>query len=98
LSLLSTFCEACDFSSDASGSRIADIFLDIVVFFKCYNDYVNKYEKATSALKNSDLLPLLQQGRVDLRNKNNQELSNLLIMPIQRLPRYEFEIDESGLD
>jgi hypothetical protein len=71
-----------------SGSKIGDIFLDIVVFLKCYNDYVNKYEKAMNVLKNPELALALASGKEDRRNKSQFDLPSLLIMPIQRLPRY----------
>lgn len=73
-------------------SRVASIFIDRAPFFKVYSNYIAGYHSAHRLLmdtinKNEEFAKLIQKGR-SLPGCNGVDLPSLLIMPIQRIPRY----------
>eukprot|EP01128_Nolandella_sp_AFSM9_P006538 TRINITY_DN3392_c0_g1_i1.p2 TRINITY_DN3392_c0_g1~~TRINITY_DN3392_c0_g1_i1.p2 ORF type:complete len:1163 (-),score=216.84 TRINITY_DN3392_c0_g1_i1:130-3618(-) len=73
------------------GSLIAPIFLRFAPFLKMYTSYSNKFELAmgeyrSMTTKNQKLTTLLNELRD--RSDISLGLADLLIMPIQRIPRY----------
>lgn len=80
-------------------SRVDDVFKKFVGFLKVYVDYVNKYEKAAVILRKfcmsrPELQQLAQKVKNDPDNPKYLDLDSLLIMPIQRLPRYVMLLQE----
>jgi hypothetical protein len=75
-----------------NNSMLGVIFLERAAFFKIYTDYISGYQKAQRTLMdtivtNEEFEKLIQQGR-SLPDSNGVDLPGLLIMPIQRIPRY----------
>ncbi|KAF2075495.1 hypothetical protein CYY_003187 [Polysphondylium violaceum] len=70
---------------------LGDIFLSITDFLKSYSVYINNYSKALQTLekvrKNQNVENLFQ---IFASNPacDNLDLTSLLIMPVQRIPRY----------
>lgn len=75
---------------------VAQIFLKFCDFMKMYTSYINNYEKSLHALtllgENKKWSKFLQETRS--KSKDGMDLMSLLIMPIQRLPRYELLLKE----
>eukprot|EP00467_Chlorarachnion_reptans_P001241 CAMPEP_0114513526 /NCGR_PEP_ID=MMETSP0109-20121206/15626_1 /TAXON_ID=29199 /ORGANISM="Chlorarachnion reptans, Strain CCCM449" /LENGTH=977 /DNA_ID=CAMNT_0001693423 /DNA_START=11 /DNA_END=2944 /DNA_ORIENTATION=+ len=83
--------------TEAQGKGIGAIFLEFAPYFKMYTDYVGNHDRAT------DLLAKIQKNNSRKYNpfKNFLEqkeqtvlLSGLLILPIQRVPRYRLLLQE----
>eukprot|EP01084_Bolivina_argentea_P271362 461715_1 len=75
--------------------NIGKIFIEHAAMFKMYQNYLNNHHKTTQKLSQ------LQQKKKFIKwcNKaqskiNNQTLGSLLILPIQRIPRYELLLKE----
>eukprot|EP01103_Thecamoeba_quadrilineata_P015387 TRINITY_DN4849_c0_g1_i1.p1 TRINITY_DN4849_c0_g1~~TRINITY_DN4849_c0_g1_i1.p1 ORF type:complete len:873 (-),score=160.44 TRINITY_DN4849_c0_g1_i1:139-2400(-) len=68
---------------------LGDVFLDMIPCMIVYKEYMNKYEKASAclehALERSEVYSWCQEKRTTM----GQALRSYLIMPVQRLPRYE---------
>eukprot|EP01088_Endostelium_zonatum_P001723 TRINITY_DN1206_c0_g1_i1.p1 TRINITY_DN1206_c0_g1~~TRINITY_DN1206_c0_g1_i1.p1 ORF type:complete len:1031 (-),score=245.91 TRINITY_DN1206_c0_g1_i1:45-3137(-) len=75
--------------SDNFGTAIGGL----IPFLKIYTEYVNSYDAANSLLQSkrgsSNKLNTLLDELHDLPECNRLQLEDYLIMPIQRLPRYE---------
>ncbi|KAJ3423449.1 faciogenital dysplasia protein [Anaeramoeba flamelloides] len=71
-------------------STIGDFFLELIPFFKLYTTYFRSYSKSNEIvlqyLKNSSFKNWVDQKK---KETNNLGLQSFLILPIQRLPRYE---------
>eukprot|EP01117_Protostelium_nocturnum_P009593 TRINITY_DN3423_c0_g1_i1.p1 TRINITY_DN3423_c0_g1~~TRINITY_DN3423_c0_g1_i1.p1 ORF type:complete len:856 (+),score=301.11 TRINITY_DN3423_c0_g1_i1:98-2665(+) len=81
-----------------SGNQtIGDVFHGILPMFKLYSAYINNYENGMEALgrysRNPSFLTILEECRKEHPNFN-LNLESLLIMPIQRIPRYELLLQE----
>jgi hypothetical protein len=74
--------------------KIGDVFLSMLEFLKCYNQYVNHYNKSIDTLaecaKSPAFLDFIRAKSV----KCGRELRDLLIVPIQRIPRYVMLLEE----
>lgn len=77
------------------GGSLAAIFLRHAPFFKIYSAYVNEYEERLVTLQNESRTNKgFQQFRSDTQvmlkdmGAKQTELSSFLILPVQRLPRY----------
>merc|ERR1712154_53992 len=74
-----------------SNDCLGDIFKEITPFFKMYTTYINNHEAATQELeslkKDSKWMNFLSEAM-----KKAPVLENLLITPIQRIPRYKLLI------
>jgi hypothetical protein len=84
-------------------ARVADIFIHRAPYFKLYTAYVDSYLSCLSVLPNMPTLASAPQGPAAADKKkfvrwaeaqsvasgNGQNLQSLLIMPVQRAPRYE---------
>lgn len=80
-------------------SRMGDVFQKFIGFLKVYIDYVNKYETASIIIKqlsveNPAFGEKLVAIKNDAHNPKMQDINSLLIMPIQRLPRYVMLLQE----
>ncbi|KAL0483141.1 hypothetical protein AKO1_014817 [Acrasis kona] len=73
-------------------SKISDVFLSMAPFFKTYTRYCNNYDKAVAQLKksreNQEFKSLVATMDKDTRT-TKLGLSSYLILPIQRIPRYQ---------
>ena len=71
-------------------STIGDIFLLTAPFFKVYNRYGNNYEHAIATLDKCMEEPTFAAVVESLAAEapNSVSLESLLIMPVQRIPRY----------
>eukprot|EP01127_Copromyxa_protea_P015344 TRINITY_DN4401_c0_g1_i1.p1 TRINITY_DN4401_c0_g1~~TRINITY_DN4401_c0_g1_i1.p1 ORF type:complete len:1275 (-),score=238.87 TRINITY_DN4401_c0_g1_i1:139-3642(-) len=82
----------------SNSSLISDIFLKIVDFMKLYTTYVNYYDEVSRIIEQASVHPevfsALAAGRDDPTNPKRLDLMSMLIMPIQRLPRYVLLIKE----
>lgn len=80
-------------AASASGSPLGDIFLRMGTGLKLYTSYINNYGAALQELKkqqaNATFRAWLEQTKAqNLEQLKRNDLSSLLVMPIQRIPRY----------
>eukprot|EP01119_Soliformovum_irregulare_P024139 TRINITY_DN8586_c1_g1_i1.p1 TRINITY_DN8586_c1_g1~~TRINITY_DN8586_c1_g1_i1.p1 ORF type:complete len:812 (-),score=260.41 TRINITY_DN8586_c1_g1_i1:52-2487(-) len=84
---------------DSSETKIGDVFLMIVPYLKVYTGYVNNYTDSHATLKQK-----LAEDK-DFASWNNGQrnqvpdhldLDDFLIMPVQRIPRYEMLLVDLG--
>eukprot|EP01100_Stratorugosa_tubuloviscum_P001517 TRINITY_DN1335_c1_g5_i1.p1 TRINITY_DN1335_c1_g5~~TRINITY_DN1335_c1_g5_i1.p1 ORF type:complete len:574 (-),score=253.67 TRINITY_DN1335_c1_g5_i1:120-1841(-) len=69
--------------------KIGDLFLKLSPYLKIYREYCQSYNKASSTveeLRNND--PRVHNFLANTAYEHKMELLGLLIMPIQRIPRY----------
>eukprot|EP01119_Soliformovum_irregulare_P018598 TRINITY_DN5740_c0_g1_i2.p1 TRINITY_DN5740_c0_g1~~TRINITY_DN5740_c0_g1_i2.p1 ORF type:complete len:250 (-),score=44.15 TRINITY_DN5740_c0_g1_i2:18-767(-) len=81
------------------GQRIGDIFLQLVPFMKLYEVYINNYNNAVAFL--TSITQTRVRFHMFLKHVSEKGaghsqlfLDNLLIVPVQRLPRYEMLLKE----
>eukprot|EP01087_Luapelamoeba_hula_P008503 TRINITY_DN2118_c2_g2_i1.p1 TRINITY_DN2118_c2_g2~~TRINITY_DN2118_c2_g2_i1.p1 ORF type:complete len:1487 (+),score=375.36 TRINITY_DN2118_c2_g2_i1:171-4463(+) len=73
---------------------IANVFVTMAPFFKMYTSYVNNYDMALNNLsllnKHKKFAAFLQTRKTPTEQvKGDWYLSHLLILPVQRIPRYQ---------
>ena len=72
-------------------SKIGDLFLTMIPYFKLYPVYVSDFESQMKALKeaknNERFWEFIRGGFALLKDPSN-DLPSLLITPVQRIPRY----------
>eukprot|EP01094_Clydonella_sp_ATCC50884_P017236 TRINITY_DN2962_c0_g1_i1.p1 TRINITY_DN2962_c0_g1~~TRINITY_DN2962_c0_g1_i1.p1 ORF type:complete len:713 (+),score=283.44 TRINITY_DN2962_c0_g1_i1:127-2139(+) len=77
-------------SWDHNTSMIGELFVKTAPFFKVYNKYGNNYETAIATLdrcmEDAKFAQIVQNLNEDLQG--SVSLESLLIMPVQRIPRY----------
>ncbi|EGC34225.1 hypothetical protein DICPUDRAFT_153584 [Dictyostelium purpureum] len=77
--------------------NIGELFISITDFLKSYKGYINNYPKAMQTLekvkKNQNVELLLQTFQANPAC-DNLDLNSLLIMPVQRIPRYILLLSE----
>jgi len=78
--------------------KIGDIFINYASRFDIYSSYVNNYDNAISELnklksQNKSFAKFLQNFSNDSRTRR-LTIESILIMPVQRLPRYILLIKE----
>lgn len=85
---------------DASArDRVGDIFLNMSFALKIYSKYIGDYDTARQTLAEVEANPRFaafvegveERTRESLKN---QKLGSLMIMPVQRIPRYELLLRE----
>lgn len=77
--------------------KIADIFLDNADTLKYYTEYVNNYNAALTCLARIQHKTKVQKylkEKHKLPESENYSLSDFLILPIQRIPRYQLLLQE----
>ena len=76
-------------------TKIADLFDEFAPYFKMYQTYLNNHDAAIARLtklqRKKEFATWCQNQR---QNCDNQTLQSLLILPIQRIPRYELCLKE----
>jgi len=77
--------------------NLGSVFLTYANFMKMYTEYVSTYEQSIEILTkhrdNKKLYAFLDSKRKDPAT-NNMDLMSYLIMPVQRIPRYEMLLNE----
>jgi len=85
-----------------AGELCGSEFLAFIPYFKMYTQYINKHSKASELLekyigpkakKGKKFRKIAQAGLQDTRCRGNN-LVSLLIMPIQRIPRYKLLLEQ----
>jgi len=80
-----------------SKQKLADVFLFMGEFLKAYSDYISNYENAQSTLiicsENKSFAKFLERVSQD-PICGGESLMSYLIMPVQRIPRYEILLKE----
>merc|ERR1712000_563880 len=75
-------------TDESAASSIAKTFIEMAPFLKCYVDYANKFNRALETVafcrKDERFVNWLETSEKLLQ----VNLRELLIMPVQRLPRY----------
>eukprot|EP00029_Vermamoeba_vermiformis_P001685 TRINITY_DN118_c1_g1_i2.p1 TRINITY_DN118_c1_g1~~TRINITY_DN118_c1_g1_i2.p1 ORF type:complete len:446 (-),score=91.32 TRINITY_DN118_c1_g1_i2:217-1554(-) len=77
--------------------KIADIFLDNADTLKYYTEYVNNYNEALTCLARIQHKTKVQKylkEKHKFPESENYSLSDFLILPIQRIPRYQLLLQE----
>jgi len=78
-------------------TRFGDILLSFAAPFKLYVDYVNKFDGAMTAytdIKKNNSKFIEWQDSCQKKAQSNVDLAAILIMPVQRMPRYELLLRE----
>ena len=79
-------------------TNVGAIFLHYAPLFRCYGSYASSHERVSQQLsmaakEDSGFRLLIEKAQQDGRCKG-QTLESLLIMPIQRIPRYRLLLEE----
>ena len=79
-----------------STSKLSPLIQSFVPYFRMYQNYVNNHEKSTTILTqlNQTNAKFLEHEQSVQSSCGNLRLSGLLILPIQRIPRYEILLKE----
>ncbi|EFA80491.1 pleckstrin domain-containing protein [Heterostelium album PN500] len=75
---------------------VGDVFLKFAPIFKIYVEYVNNFDQVSPKLK---VMMETPQGasfftEQKKKSRSNMDIQSLLIMPVQRIPRYELLLRE----
>ena len=86
-----------DLRTSQSDGRMGQVFVDFAPYFKMYNTYVANFENSMQMIvklkkRNAEFVQLLesQAGETGC----GKGLEDLLITPVQRIPRYRMLLDE----
>lgn len=79
--------------------KIGDVFEKVAPYFKLYNEYSNNYEQALQLydkMREKDLAfkNILDVAEAEAEMQGVLRFANLLILPIQRVPRYNLLIND----
>ncbi|GAM20355.1 hypothetical protein SAMD00019534_035290, partial [Acytostelium subglobosum LB1] len=80
----------------STNKKMGDIFLKLAPYLKMYTEYCSNYDKAIAKLKektteSKDFAIYLKKISVD--SAFGLDLTSLLIMPVQRIPRYKMLLE-----
>lgn len=81
----------------SSKQYLGDVFLYMADFFRVYTEYINNFDKAQKELIRSCSDSKLSKWLENVRVSDvcaGQSLMSFLIMPVQRMPRYELLLKE----
>ncbi|KAN0038440.1 hypothetical protein ACTA71_000618 [Dictyostelium dimigraforme] len=78
-----------EFSLPEDQQRIGDLYIEKTKEMKLYVAYINNYENAMATLKKIDTLQPKFFKECQSKYKYSLDIGSLLIMPVQRIPRYE---------
>jgi hypothetical protein len=87
-----------DRANKKTDNTIGDIFLKFAPFLKTYTSYTNNFESIAHSVqhlkkKHKELVDFLRQQQKDPA-ANGNSLESFLIMPVQRIPRYNLLLRE----
>jgi hypothetical protein len=76
-----------------TADSVGKIFQQVIPFLKTYREYFNNYEKAQNDIRqqkkeNKKFAEWLDKTERECKRKGELTMNQLLIMPIQRIPRY----------
>ncbi|KAL6051803.1 Rho guanine nucleotide exchange factor (GEF) 17 [Balamuthia mandrillaris] len=74
-----------------SDCRFADIFIQKAPVLRLYTEYLNNYERQVQVLTELEKKPAFVAFLKGVKSK--MSLANYLILPVQRLPRYEILLE-----
>jgi hypothetical protein len=82
-----------------TADNVGKIFQQVIPFLKTYREYFNNYEKAQSDIRqqkkdNRKFAEWLDRTEREMKAKNLLTMNQYLIMPIQRIPRYNLLLRE----
>ena len=85
-----------EFDKWPSSVRIGKIFVQYSPFLKLYTDFTNSFQSSSDTIQILMRRPAFEAWIEDTQRKNPtvQPLNALMIMPIQRVPRYRLLLDE----
>jgi FYVE/RhoGEF/PH domain-containing protein 5/6 len=77
--------------------QLGDIFVKMTPYFKMYAEYLRNYDQSQALLlrlqaKHKDFKVFTEAQRA--KHKEHMQLRDLLIMPVQRIPRYRLLLEE----
>eukprot|EP00029_Vermamoeba_vermiformis_P006789 TRINITY_DN2759_c0_g1_i1.p1 TRINITY_DN2759_c0_g1~~TRINITY_DN2759_c0_g1_i1.p1 ORF type:complete len:975 (+),score=129.66 TRINITY_DN2759_c0_g1_i1:108-3032(+) len=77
--------------------QLGDIFVKMTPYFKMYAEYLRNYDQSQALLlrlqgKHKDFKIFMEAQRT--KHKEHMQLRDLLIMPVQRIPRYRLLLEE----
>lgn len=78
---------------------IGDVFLKFIPFFKIYTDYGSSYDSALAKVNqlmesNKWFNQVITQTNIKMKVESNVNFEGLLIMPVQRIPRYSLLLQD----
>jgi len=80
---------------DANTSKLSDLFETFTPYFRMYQGYVNNHEKSVTLMRRLQEKEKWVEYCATVRPLCNRfDLASLLILPIQRLPRYKLLLGE----
>jgi len=74
--------------------KLGDVFLSTMEFLKCYNQYVNHYNRSLDTLAECAKITAFMDFLKVKGLKCGHHLRDLLIVPVQRIPRYVILLEE----
>jgi len=92
--LLKELEQALKFSKDNQKLLLGQPFLSAMKKFKLYSAYVNNYDTSVETLDKVESNPQWKAFKYKAMSEGAQDLESLLIMPIQRIPRYLLLLQE----
>eukprot|EP00484_Ammonia_sp_Unknown_P027509 CAMPEP_0197032254 /NCGR_PEP_ID=MMETSP1384-20130603/10974_1 /TAXON_ID=29189 /ORGANISM="Ammonia sp." /LENGTH=952 /DNA_ID=CAMNT_0042461887 /DNA_START=28 /DNA_END=2886 /DNA_ORIENTATION=- len=82
-------------SWDANTSKLSDLFETFTPYFRMYQGYVNNHEKSVALMRKLSEKEKWAEYCTNVRPLCQRfDLASLLILPIQRLPRYKLLLSE----
>ncbi|KAL6077133.1 Rho guanine nucleotide exchange factor (GEF) 17, variant 2 [Balamuthia mandrillaris] len=79
-----------------TSTSVGDIFIKFGPMMKLYSDFINNYERSQAMLKQlseqQQFATFLKEA--ERKSRCRQDIHSLLIMPVQRLPRYQLLLKE----
>lgn len=84
---------------DDKSDRVGDIFLNMSFALKIYSRYIGDYDASRQTINECEAIPRFASflEATDARvgpNTNNNKMGSLMMMPVQRVPRYEMLLRE----
>lgn len=85
-----------DLNSSSDGHAVGKLFKEFTPYMKMYLEYTRLYQEGNAALssilkKNKKFVSLCDKARE--KTPRNLDLQSILIMPVQRLPRYKLILE-----
>ncbi|GAM20425.1 hypothetical protein SAMD00019534_036000, partial [Acytostelium subglobosum LB1] len=75
-------------------TQFGDIFFKMCDLLKCYIAYVNQYNRSLNSINEFAKYPALSEYMAATFQRTNQQLRDLIIIPVQRIPRYVLLLEE----
>ncbi|KAJ5069294.1 faciogenital dysplasia protein [Anaeramoeba ignava] len=82
------------FEREKEDCQIGEIFCHFIPFLKIYKNYIENYTTIENLIKGFKKKEQFSTWLQSIPHKYTLDLSSLLIMPVQRLPRYKLLLEE----